>query len=111
MAEPVRFVDVLTTASAVANYLGEGTVTAAHVAEAVAIVLGEKSMEDLGQPVSPMLRRGPVGPEVSPRVRELARRWFDDLGGDPAARLDAAQIDAFRTELRGMLLEGDETGG
>ncbi|GAB4327027.1 MAG: hypothetical protein Kow0010_10370 [Dehalococcoidia bacterium] len=102
MGEPVRFVDVLTTASAVAHYRGHGTVTAAHLADALSIVLGEKSMEDLGRPASPMLRHGETGVDVSPAVRELAMHWFDALGNDPAATLDEGQVEELRRELHSL---------
>lgn len=104
MTEPVRFVDVLTMAAAVANYLGDPMVAPPHLVEAIDILSGAKTMEDLGRPVAPLVPRS-AGGAVEPAVRELVRRWFADLGGDPRAELDAAQVSAFIGELRG--LQGD----
>lgn len=101
--EPVRFADILTTASAIANYLGEPDVTARHVLDALDIQSGTKQMEDLGRPVSPLLRRGSqTPPGADAPVRELAQRWFAALGNDVNATLDAAQLTQLRSELRAL---------
>lgn len=98
--EPIRFADILTTASAIANYLGEADVTAAHVLDALDIQAGAKQMEDLGRPVSPLLRRGSQAPPgAEPAVRELVQRWFATLGNDINATLGEAQLAELRTEL------------
>ncbi|MCC7364905.1 MAG: hypothetical protein IT303_11090 [Dehalococcoidia bacterium] len=99
--EPIRFADILTTASAVANYLGAATITAAHLLDAIAILCGERRMEDLGRPVSPLLggaTRG-AGPAVPPAVQELVQRWFAALGSDPNAGLAPEQLAALRQDL------------
>jgi hypothetical protein len=91
---------VLTNASAVARYVGAGSVTAAHLVDAIAILLGEKAMEDLGRPVSPLAHRSAGAPlEVDPLVRELVRRWFDRLGSEPMSMLTDHEVAAFRAEL------------
>lgn len=98
--EPVRFTDILTTASAVANYLGDATVAPGHLLHAVALLLGEQSMDDLGRPVSPLVRRS--GGAVDPRVRELVRRWFAALGSDIQATIEGDDLARFLDEVRAL---------
>jgi len=102
--EPIRFVDILTTASAVANYLGQPTVRAQHLLEAIAILRDEKTMEDLGRPVSPFLRSalGPQG-DAEPPVRELAQRWFAQLGSDINAHVSGAELDTLIAEIQALV--------
>ena len=45
--EPLRFADILTTASAVANYLGVAEVSAAHLVESVALLREEKDRKSV----------------------------------------------------------------
>lgn len=97
--EPIRFTDILTTGTAVANYLGAREVTGAHLRDAIAILQGTKPMGDLGRPVSPLINRGPTGPGATAAVRDLAQRWFATLGADPAAELDAAALTTLISEL------------
>lgn len=99
--ESLRLTDILTTASAVANYLGAGEVTAAHVAAAVDVLVGRATMEDIGRPLSPLVRR-PAGGGAEPRVRALAQRWFAALGNDAMGELDAEKLAAFETELAAL---------
>jgi len=100
--EPLRFVEVLTTASAVANYLGQPHVTPQHVLDAIAVLLDEKQMEDVGPMMSPLIpRRG--GAAVAPEVQDLAQRWFARLGGTATATLSESDIAELREELTGML--------
>lgn len=100
--EPIRFADVLTTASAVANYLGMADVTAAHMLDAIAVLRGEKSLEDLGRPLAPLVPRSSEG-GAEPAVRELAQRWWNALGGDISATLDVLALAALRAELEALL--------
>lgn len=94
--EPLRFADILTTASAVANYLGVAEVSAAHLVESVALLREEKTMADLGPALSPLVRRRPGGGGgVEAGVRELVQRWFEELGRDPNAEMDAGAVAAF----------------
>lgn len=97
----MRFTDILTTASAVANYTGSPTVTAVHLLDAVAILLGTKTMEELGRPRSP-LARVPGQGGVAPAVKELAQRWWADLGGDVRAEIDHAGLTRLLAELERM---------
>ncbi|MBE0609887.1 MAG: hypothetical protein IH609_10930 [Dehalococcoidia bacterium] len=103
--EPLRLTEILTTSSAVANYLGQPDVTAAHMLSAIAILRGEMTMESLGRPVSPLVPRVRGGGGADPRVRELARRWFARLGGDVGAALDDVQLAGLVGELNGIALE------
>ncbi len=98
----LRFTDILTNASAIADFVGEQNVTARHMLDAVAVLQDEKTMDDFGKPVSPMLRRlrGPGG--ADPRVRELAQRWFALLGSDLAAELSGEQLASLLAELHEM---------
>ena len=80
--EAPSLADVLTTASAVAHFLGGQGVRAEHVAKALAIQRGLMTMEDLGKPLSPLVQRYPrgAGPGVDPAVQTLVQRWFAELG-------------------------------
>lgn len=100
MHEPIRFADILTTASAVANYLGDPEVAPHHVLRAVAILRDEASIEDLGRPVSPLVRR--PGGGVDTRVRDLAQRWFAALGSDVHATIDGDELARFLDEVRAL---------
>jgi len=99
----MRFADILTTASAVASYLGAPEVSAGHMLHAIAIQAGSEALEDLGRPVSPLIPRGPVQAGVAPAVREVVRRWFERLGGDAGAELDEAAIEALSGDLRALI--------
>lgn len=103
--DELTLAEILTTASAVANYLGAIDVTPDHVAAALEILLGETRMEDLGRPLSPLVRRLPPGQAGSAdvAVRDLAGRWFDALHGDVHAVFSAQQLSEFRAEVLGLL--------
>jgi len=103
----LRFVDVLTTSSAVTSFLGAAETTAGHLIAAVAILQGELTVEDLGRPVSPLLRaaRGPQS--VEPAVRALVQSWFQRVGGSGEAEIGGEQLQLFVAELR--LLESGES--
>lgn len=106
--EPLRFADILTNASAIANYLGYPDVTARHMLDAIAILREERSMEDVGRPQSPLVRRpgGAAGAGVTPGVRALVQRWFAELG-DANAELDDEAVARFRAEL--VAIDREET--
>ena len=97
--EQIRLVEVLTTASAVANFLGEPDVSTAHLHASLRILKGEAAIEDLGRPVSPLVPR-PGSPGSTPEARAFAQRWYQSLGGDPHATLTEAQIEEMERELR-----------
>lgn len=103
----LRFVDVLTTSAAVTSFLGVAVTTASHIIAAVAILQGELTIEDLGRPVSPLLRsaRGPQS--VDPAVRHLVQSWFQRVGGTGDAEIGGEQLRLFVGELR--LLESGES--
>ena len=96
----LRFTDILTNASAIADYIGERDVTAAHMLDAIAVLLGEKTIEDFGQPVSPMMLRFRGKAGADPEVRELAQRWFAELGGTVEGEVDEAQLEILVVELQ-----------
>ena len=99
--DEIRLTDVLTTASAIASYLGAAEVTTGHLLNATALLLGEIRMEDLGRPVSPLIRRAPpgVGVGATGAAREFARRWLEVLCGDATAVLSTAEVALMREEL------------
>jgi hypothetical protein len=96
--DALRFADILTTASAVANYLGEPDVTFSHLAAAVAVLLGETRVEDLGRPRSPLGRsREQAG--ATPGVRVFVQRWFERLGSADA-EISGDLLRTFREDVR-----------
>lgn len=98
----IRLVEVLTTASAVANFLGETNVSVAHLLTSLQILKGEASMEDLGRPVSPLVPRT-GSPGSTPEARAFAQRWYQSVGGDPHAALTPAQVEQMERELQPSL--------
>lgn len=104
--------ELLTTAAAVANYRGESDVCAAHVLDALAVQLGEKSLEDLGRALSPLVRRMPgLAGGATPGVRAFAQRWFEALDRDAQAPLGAGVIARMRLEIELLRLEEQTQGG
>ena len=100
MAERLRLTEILTTSSAVANYRGVPAVRAIDVLDAVAVLRGEKTLDDLGRPLSPLVSRvSGAGSGATEGVRDLAQRWFASLGADPTAEFSDAQLSAFEAEL------------
>lgn len=97
----LRFLDILTTASAVANYLGVADVTPEHVRAAIALLRDEKTLDDLGRPLSPLVRRAPAGMAggADKRVRELAQRWYAELGAGPEAEVTDEALSRLIAEL------------
>ncbi len=96
----VRLTEILTTASAVANFKGEPEVRAGHLLSAIAMLVGEQSLDDLGRPVSPLVARMTgAGSGASAGVRELAQRWFSRQGGEVTYELTDEELHALREEL------------
>ncbi|MEP6870817.1 MAG: hypothetical protein ABI939_03100 [Anaerolineaceae bacterium] len=108
--EPLRFADILTTASAAAHYLGGANVAAEHLLYGIAILKQELTIEDLGRAVSPLVRRTQrgTGGTVEPVVRELAQRWFVTLGSDANATISPQQLVDLIEELQQMRPTGEE---
>lgn len=103
MGEGLRLSEILTTSSAVANYRGVQNVRARDVLDAVAMLRGEKTLDDLGRPLSPIVSRiSGAGSGATEGVRELAQRWFAVLGEDPRAELDDEQLREFELELAAL---------
>lgn len=107
----LRFTDLLTTAAAVANYLGEPVVSAAHVLSAIRIQLGEIGLDELGRPRSPLGRPPHRGDTVEPRLRALVQLWYERIGGQVTAELDATQLDGFRSALEALAAAPDTEAG
>ena len=85
-----------------ASYLGEGVVEVRHVVLALDILQGARTLESVGRPLSPLVRRPPGGPSVEPNLRELIQRWWTELGSDPQAELGATGIATFLAALAAM---------
>jgi hypothetical protein len=106
--DPIRFSDVLTTAAAVANYLGEADVSAGHMLAALQILQGTRKLEDLGRPLSPLVRRtapGQVG-GVEPSVKALAQAWAARLGS-AAGAMSTDQVAKLLGELEALIARAD----
>lgn len=104
MSDSLRLTEILTTASAIANFVGNADVGPRHMLDAIAVLEGEKGMDDFGRPVSPLVRRGKAG--ADPAVREIAQRWFAALGSDVEAGLSAMQLGELRAELVALARPG-----
>jgi hypothetical protein len=101
MAEALRLTEILTTSSAVANYLGARTVEAQHLLLAIAILQGSKTLDDLGRPQSPLISRVTgAGSGVAEEVQELAQRWFAAFEGDVLREFREGELDELVEELR-----------
>lgn len=96
----LRFADILSTASAVANYRGEPEVVAAHLLDAIDVLADRKTMEDLGRPQSPLVAAHRPQAVVVQGVQDLVRRWFAELNGDINAELTGESLDRFIADLR-----------
>ncbi len=99
MEEEIRFLDLLTTATAVANFRGSDTVCAEHFEIAADILRGLKSMDETGGPGSLPVSRG-AGGNVAPALQELVQDWYRRLGGDPDATIDDDALEVFLAEAR-----------
>lgn len=96
-SDSIRLADLLTTASSLAGYLGERQITLQRLTDALAILLGERTFEDFGRALSPLIPR-PGPPEPDEAVLAFARRWHERVG-DPYAPLDARALADLRAEL------------
>lgn len=102
---PITLADVLTTAAAVANYLAAPNVAPAHLDGALEVLLGDISIDDIGRPLSPLVRRPDPGAALPP-VRDLAQRWLARLGGDPSRELTDSELQALRMDVAALLDHG-----
>jgi len=94
----LRFTEILTTATAIASYLGADEIGVFHVQAAVAVLRHEVSFSDLGPAPSPLVPRSRSTP-VAPPVRALVQRWFVSLGSDPMVEVGAETVDALLADL------------
>lgn len=96
---PIRFTDILTTASSITTYLGEDTVEPRHVMLALEVLEGDQGFASLGRPLSPMVRRRPGGPVVQADLKALVQRWWSYLGATPEAELDPSDRGRLKQDL------------
>jgi hypothetical protein len=107
VGERLRLAEILTTGSAVANYLGAREVAAEHLDAGIDILLGAKTMEDLGRPQSPLVARvSGAGSGADDAVKALAQRWLVELGGDVQRELTEEQLVRLRGELTALRPDG-----
>lgn len=99
-SEALRFTDILAMAASVASYLAAPDVAPQHVLDGIDVLLGRVRLEDLGRPRSPLapMPQSVYG-GVEPGVRELVQRWFERLGHDATAELDAVKLAELAGEL------------
>lgn len=100
MSEALRLTDILTTAAAVANFKGVPDVAAEHLLLAIEVLQGEKTLDDLGRPVSPLVTRiSGAGLGATPGVKALAQRWFARQGNNPTYELTHDELETLHGEL------------
>ena len=100
--EAVRFLDILTTASSVAQASAAGAVEATHLLDAIDVLTGAAEPDDVTGAVSPLgHRRSELA--VEPAVRELTQRWFARLGETPDATVDGDTLSELRAELEALV--------
>lgn len=103
MDDGLRLSDILTTASAVANFVGARDVDAGHLLTAIDLLQGTKTLDDLGRPLSPFLSRMVgAGSGATDAVKELAQRWFARQGGDVMYELSPGDLAEFRAEAASL---------
>lgn len=102
---PISFTDILTTSSSVASYLGVANVAPEHLQNAIALLLEEITLEDVGRPLPPLVPRPAPGP-AKPPVRELAQRWLARLDNDPARPLTDSELLSIRVEIAELIETG-----
>lgn len=98
----IRFTDILTTATALAQYLGDNEINAFHLAESVGLLRGQRTLDEFGPGRSPLIPRDPGGPAVGAELRDLTQAWFARLGSDPASELEESAVDEFLQELTAL---------
>lgn len=99
MGEGLRLTDILTTATAAANFLGARDVDASHLLVAIDLLQGTKTLDDLGRPISPLVSRMTgAGSGAIPEVKALAQRWFARQGGEVTHELSEEELAEFRAE-------------
>lgn len=105
----IRFTDILTTATALAHYLGDSEITTFHLTEAVALLRAQRTLEDYGPGRSPMIPRDPGGAMVGPQLRDLTQAWFKRMGSNPTTELEDRAVEEFLDDLRALDSAGTET--
>lgn len=100
--EDIRFTDILTTSTSVANFLRASLVEKSHMIAAIDLLEEKISPEDLGTPQPFLGSRPGAGPGVAPEIAAMVRKWWDSLGQDPQAVMSGEKMDAFRREIEAM---------
>lgn len=98
MSTGISLADILTTSSSVANYLGVQDIAPGHLADAIALLLGETTLEQIGRPRSPLVPRPPAGP-ATPQVRDFAQRWLERLDREATRELTLPELLLMREEI------------
>ena len=97
--EPLRFLDILTTATAIASARNSNAVGVEEMLLAAKVTNGDIDITDIEGSIHPLLIRGSTERPVDRDVRALVQRWYSIAGGDAAAVLTAEQLSAFVREL------------
>ena len=99
----VRLTDIFTNAAAIADYTGESEVRPAHLLEAIEHLRSGNpwQLAEGARPRSP-LGRSNRRAQVPGPLREIARAWFEALGNDPLAELDAEALDDLIAEINAV---------
>ncbi len=104
MDETLRLTDILTTASAAANFTGDRDVQPQHLLTAIDLLHGRKTLDDLGRPQSPLVSRMTgAGSGAAPEVRELAQRWFEKQRGDVMYELSPPELNDLVMEIQALI--------
>ena len=86
-----------------ANYLGHRDVLSRDLLTAIDMLRGERTLDDLGRPQSPLVSRvSGAGSGADPAVRALAQRWFARLDSDVGREFDEVELAEFVSELRAL---------
>ncbi len=101
-SDPVRLIDILTTATSIASYLGAPEIVPGHLRDALRVLRGAVAVEDLGAGMPPIIPRPPGGPTVRPDVQSLIQRWQREAIRDITQPLDLHQLEMLEEELRAL---------
>lgn len=103
MDDGLRLSDILTTASAVANFIGAREVDPGHILTAIDLLQGTKTLDDLGRPLSPFVSRmTAAGSGATDPMKQLAQRWFARQGADVMYELSPEELAEFRAEAASL---------
>lgn len=107
MDDRLRLTDILTTASATANFTGERDVQLQHLLIAIDLLQGRKTLDDLGRPLSPLVSRMTgAGTGATEQVKALAQLWFERQHGDAMHELSTGELDELEAEIQELTRAG-----